>query len=113
MPAELLVLTIIKALAELAGLFLLGQGLLYVLAGEKRDGNYFYQLLRALTKPVVRGTRVITPKFVLDRHIPFVAVLVLFWIWLAVLLGMAQVCNSKGLDCKALKQSAALVSAMG
>ena len=36
MPAELMVLTILKALVELAGLFLLGQGMLYLLAGEKR-----------------------------------------------------------------------------
>lgn len=106
MPLELLMLTIVKALAELAGLFLLGQGFLYILAGAKRDGNYVYQLLSTLTRPVVRAARAITPKFIVDRHIPYVAVLILFWIWLLALAGMAGVCRSQGLDCKAMREAA-------
>ena len=52
MPTDLLLVTIAKALVELAGLFILGQGMLYVLAGRNRDGNFFYQLLQMLTRPV-------------------------------------------------------------
>ena len=103
MPIELMLLITVKALAELAALFLLGQGLLYILAGQKRDSNFVYQLFRTLTSPVLRATRAITPKFVVDRHIPYVAVLLLFWIWLGVLVLMAQVCEGTGVDCKALK----------
>lgn len=108
MPVELMLLTAVKALAELAAMFLLGQGLLYVLAGPKRDGNLVYQLFRTLTGPVIRATRAITPKFIVDRHIPYVALLLLFWIWLAVLFGMAQVCQREGVDCRAIKERAAL-----
>lgn len=104
MPVELMLLTAVKALAELAALFLLGQGLLYILAGEKRDGNLVYQLFRTLTGPVIVATRAITPKFIVDRHIPYVAVLLLFWIWLAMLIGMAQVCKREGVDCRAMKE---------
>ena len=104
MPIELMLLTVVKALAELAALFLLGQGLLYVLAGQKRDNNLVYQLFRTLTGPVIRATRAITPKFIVDRHIPYVAVLLLFWIWLAMLFGMAQVCKREGVDCRAMKE---------
>jgi hypothetical protein len=107
MPIELMLLTIVKALAELAALFLLGQGILYILAGQKRDTNFFYQLFRTLTSPVVRVTRWLTPAFVLDRHIPYVSFLLLFWIWLGTLFMMAQVCQSSGVDCKAWREGSA------
>jgi hypothetical protein len=109
MPIELMLLIAVKALVELAALFLFGQGLLYILAGQKRDNNFFYQLFRMLTGPVVRVTRRLTPKFVVDRHIPYVAFLLLFWIWLGTLFIMAQVCQSSGIDCKAWRESSALL----
>jgi len=37
MDTELLTVTIVKALVELAGFFLLGQGLLYLLAARSRS----------------------------------------------------------------------------
>ena len=107
MPAELMALTILKALVELAGLFLLGQGMLYLLAGEKREANYFYQLLKLLTRPVNRAARLITPRFVIDRHIPYVTGLILFWLWLLVIMLMAQFCRNAGVDCRALKEGSA------
>ncbi len=108
MPLEFLFLTVFKALVELAGLFLLGRGLLYLLAGPKRETNYFYQLLKTLTGPVIAGTRFITPKFVVDRHIPYVAMLLLFWIWLGLIVAMANFCQSRGVDCQTLKQGATI-----
>lgn len=106
-PIELMLLTALKALVELAGLFLLGQGVLYVLAGRKREGNYFYGLFRTLTRPVLRATRAVTPKFVIDRHIPYVALLLLFWLWVMLIWAMAQVCSASGLDCRAIRQGSA------
>lgn len=107
MPLEFLLLTVIKALVELAGLFLLGRGLLYLIAGPKREANYVYQLLKTLTAPVISGARLITPKFVLDRHVPFVAVLLLFWAWLGLIVAMANFCQSSNVDCQALKERSA------
>lgn len=92
MTIELLLVTIAKALVELAGLFLLGQGVLYVLAGRKREGNFAYQLFRVLTRPVIRITRAITPRIVVDKHIPFVAVLLLFWLWVTLVLLKVHLC---------------------
>lgn len=106
MPLELMLLTIVKALAELAMLFLLGQGMLYILAGQKREGNFFYQLLRTVTRPVVRMTRFVTPRFVIDRHIPYAAGLLVFWVWLLALYLITQFCQGAGIDCRALKQAA-------
>ena len=66
MQTELLLLVILKALAELAFMFLLGRGALYVLAGSKREGNIFYGVLRVVTDPVIRAARWLTPRLVLD-----------------------------------------------
>ena len=90
MQTELLLVMIAKALAELAALFLLGRGLLYVLAGRRRAENMFYQVFSILTDPVLRAVRWITPRFIMDSHIPVVAVVLLFWIWVALVILKAR-----------------------
>ena len=73
--------TIIKALVEVAGLSLLGQGVLYVFAGASRDRNFIYLMFKAVTSPVFKLTRLITPRFILDRHIWMITPLVLLVLW--------------------------------
>ncbi len=90
MPTELLLVVIAKALAELAALFLLGRGLLYLLAGRRRAENIFYQVFSILTDPVLRAVRWITPRFIMDSHIPVVAVVLLFWIWVGLVIFKAR-----------------------
>jgi hypothetical protein len=103
MQTELLMVVILKALAELALLFLLGRGLLYILAGSKRQGNIFYQLFCILTDPLLRAARWLTPRFILDAHIPFVAVVLVGWIWLALAFwALPAMCSSGKYDCTAL-----------
>jgi hypothetical protein len=93
--------SIIKLLAEIALLALLGQGVLAILAGARREQNIFYQLLQIMTRPFVTGARFITPKVVLDRHVPFVAFLLLFFVWLAVTIAKISICVQIGVDqCK-------------
>lgn len=53
-------------------LALLGQGLLYVLAGTRRQGNFFYQLLQLLSKPFTAVVRKLTPRRVGDAQVPVV-----------------------------------------
>ncbi|HET6802398.1 MAG: hypothetical protein ACM34F_09195 [Betaproteobacteria bacterium] len=67
---------IAKAVNEVALMALLGQGALYVLAGAKRETNPVYAILKAITSPVMKLARAITPRVVLDRHIGFVALFV-------------------------------------
>ncbi|MDQ5946284.1 MAG: hypothetical protein QG619_1707, partial [Pseudomonadota bacterium] len=66
---ELLLVSVLRSLVEVAGFFLLGQGLLYVLAGASREKNVVYQIFRVVTNPVVKAARFITPKQVVDRHV--------------------------------------------
>jgi hypothetical protein len=75
------VIVILKALTEVAGVAFLGQGVLWVLAGAKREENLVYKLFRTLTSPVTRVTRIITPRVVLDQHIGLVAFFLLTVIW--------------------------------
>ncbi|MBL8326776.1 MAG: hypothetical protein JNJ89_17625 [Rubrivivax sp.] len=74
-------LSAVKLVCEIALLALLGQGLLAVLAGDKRDTNFFYQLLKALTNPFTWLARKITPRQVADRHVGFVAFFLLGIVW--------------------------------
>ena len=76
----LLFLSAVKLVCEIALMALLGQGVLAVLAGDKRDSNFFYQLLKVLTRPFVAAARFIAPKQVADQHVGFVAFfLLLVW----------------------------------
>jgi predicted Kef-type K+ transport protein len=76
------IIVILKALTEVAGVAFLGQGVLWVLAGSKRDQNVVYNLFKTLTSPVTRATRAITPRIIIDQHIGLVAFFLLIVIWL-------------------------------
>lgn len=76
---------VLKGLAEFAALLLVGQGLVYALSFGKHEANAVYRMFRLLTSPIVRLARVVTPKKVSDKHVPFVALLLLFWIWVFLL----------------------------
>jgi hypothetical protein len=102
MAIELLLLVMVKALAELAFMFLLGRGILYILAGHKREGNIFYGVLRVVTDPVIRAARLLTPRVVVDAHIPFVAVVLVVWVWLAIVFWALPAMCASGYDCSTL-----------
>ena len=103
MQTELLLLSMLKALAELAFMFLVGRGLLYLLTGRNRGSNIFYQVLCIVTNPVIRAARWLTPRMILDNHIPFVAVLLVAWIWLLIVFwAFPAMCSSGAYDCRPL-----------
>jgi len=76
------IIVILKALTEVAGVAFLGQGVLWVIAGSKRDQNLVYKLFKTLTSPVTRVTRAITPRIIIDAHIGLVAFFLLMVLWL-------------------------------
>ena len=102
MATELLLVLIVKALAELAGLFLAGRGLLYVLAGGRRMDNVFYQVIAVVTDPVIRAVRVLMPRVVLDSYVPAITFGLLAWLWLAIVFWVLPEMCSSGYDCSAL-----------
>lgn len=77
----LTLISIVKLVAEIALLSLFGQWVLGLLAGQRKEQNLFYQVLQLLGRPFVSVARFVTPKFVLERHLPLVAFLLLLLLW--------------------------------
>ena len=97
----LTLVSIVKLLAEIALLALAGQWVLGLLAGAKREQNLFYQLLQVLTRPFVAGARFITPRIVIDRHVPLVAFLLAAFVWLVATIAKISICVQIGVQlCK-------------
>jgi len=96
---ELLILSVLRALVEVAGYFLLGQGLLALLAGSRRHDNTMYKLFLIVTGPVVKATRMVTPRQIIDKHVPFIAFAVLFWLWITLKWLMKLYCETNMLQC--------------
>ena len=94
----LLFLNIAQLILYIGGLGLIGQGLLFVLAGQKRDTNLFYQLIGIINKPWTLIARFISPKQILDRQIPFVAFCIVGVLYIAVTLAKIEHCISIGIE---------------
>jgi hypothetical protein len=84
---------------EVALLALLGQGVLALLAGSGRDRNVVYKLFTTVTAPVMKAARLITPRLVIDKHLPFVAFFILFWLWILLAWVKHRLCAIDGLAC--------------
>ena len=73
-------LNALQLVLYIALLALLGQGVLYVLAGTRRESNFFYRFLQILGKPFTLVVRRITP-----RQVPASAVAAITFCLLAAL----------------------------
>jgi len=81
----LLAATILKALLEVVLVVLIGQGLLFVLAGASRHQNMVYRMFTTVTDPIMKATRFITPRFIVDQHIGLVAFFFAVILWFVAL----------------------------
>lgn len=86
----------LKAVLEIAAMALLGRTLLGLLAGASREHNLAWRLLDAVARPAVWLARQLTPGFVLERHLPLVAFLLLGFGWLAVTAWKVGHCQAIG-----------------
>lgn len=96
---EILLVSILRALTEVALLTLLGQGAVALLAGSRRESNPIYQLFNIIARPAIRMTRFITPKLIIDKHVPIVAFFLLFWLWVLLAYVKRILCATDGLSC--------------
>ncbi len=94
----LLLASCLKLIAEIALFGLAGRWLLGLLAGQQRDQNLFYQALSMLTSPFTGLVRRITPALVVDRHIPLVTFILLFWVWFFALSEKVRLCRANPLQ---------------
>ena len=89
-------LRVVKAVVEVAGLAYIGQAILALFAGSMRQQNLIYRAFRVVTDPVTRATRFVVPRFMPDRHIPWVAFGLLFWLWFFSIVGIVYVRRAAG-----------------
>jgi len=94
----LLLVTSLKLIVEIALMAIAGQWMLGLLAGAGRDRNVFYKLLAVVTSPFVKLMRMITPRMVLDRHLPLAAFLLLSVVWVALTAAKINLCLQQGVD---------------
>ena len=96
-PCMLTFLNIVQLVLYIALLALAGQGILYVLAGARRDSNFFYKLLQVLSKPFTLPMRRITPRQVADEHVPIVTFFLLVILYAIVTFERADLCVSSNM----------------
>ncbi len=94
----LLVVSSVKLIAEIALMAFVGQWLLGLLAGAKRESNFFYRVFAVVTQPLVRGMRFIAPRQVIDRHLPLAAFLLLSMLWLVATIVRIDMCLKIGIE---------------
>jgi hypothetical protein len=90
-------LNVLQLVLYIGGLALVGQAILYVISGNKRETNMFYQLFVVLNKPWTSIAKLISPKMVAERHIPVVAFCVVSVLYIAVTLAKIEHCVSIGM----------------
>ena len=91
-------LNLVQLILYIPLLALLGQGLLFVLAGPKRDSNVFYRLLQLLSRPFTAVVRRVTPRQVADHQVPFVTFFLVVIAYAVVTFERIDLCMRIGLE---------------
>ncbi|MEO7245859.1 MAG: hypothetical protein ABIX12_12025 [Rubrivivax sp.] len=91
-------LNALQLILYVALLSLIGQGLLFVLAGPRRETNLFYQLLRVVARPFTGLVRRLTPVRVADRHVPLLTFALLALVYLVVTFEKIDLCVRLGME---------------
>ena len=89
-----LLLLIGQTLVSITILVLLGQFLVGVFGWGRRKDNVVYQLFGVVARPVVRSVRAVTPRVVLDQHVPLVAFLLCVVVYFALGFAHRDACMS-------------------
>ena len=92
----LLTVVILKSLIELSLMFIVGRFVLGLLAGAKRQTNVFWQLLDVAAKPSLWLTRKLSPKLILDQHIPLATASWLLVAWVLLVKTKIDLCMQLG-----------------
>ena len=96
---EFFILSLLRALIEVALLTLLGQGVLGLLAGSARATNPVYRLFQVITRPAINAVRFVTLHLVGERYLHALAFVLLFGLWMFLAYLKRMICEANGLSC--------------
>ena len=101
------VLVIVKAIIEIAGMALLAQFVVGIFAWGRRHDNVVYRMLQTVASPFTWVARRITPRVVIDPHIPLVTFMLLLFLWIFVVFQLRASCvdNPQQRACTQLQQA--------
>lgn len=91
-------LSLVQLILYIPLLALIGQGALFVLAGPKRESNFFYRLLQLLSRPFTSVVRRITPRQVGDHQVPIVTFFLVVILYFVVTFEKIDLCMRVGLE---------------
>lgn len=98
----LLLVTVVKLLAEIALLALLGRWVLGAWVQRLSPGtgrnNVFVWVFDTLCRPLLRGAAWISPRWVLRAHLSLVAFCVLLLVWMAATVAKIALCLDLGVQ---------------
>ncbi len=101
--SSLFALRLAQLLIAIPLLALAGQGIVNVLTrmfGQDPKSNFFYRLLELIGSPFTWLCRWITPRFVAQRHLPLVALLLLLVGYGWITLEIGTLCTRNGLTAR-------------
>jgi uncharacterized protein YggT (Ycf19 family) len=81
----MLLISMAKALVEVAAMSIAAQMLVGMFAPSRRESNPIYRLFDVITRPIHRLVRRLMPRVVLDQHVPLASLFVLCVLWLCLL----------------------------
>jgi hypothetical protein len=87
-------LLVAQTLVSVAAMALIGQLLVGAFNWPRRHENLVYRLFEIIARPVVKAVRWVTPKVVLDKHIPVGAFMLLLFAYFILGLEHRDVCKA-------------------
>ena len=79
---QVFVISALRAVVEMLGLCLIGQGILYLLAGSRRQQNAIYRFFDLLTRPPRQVAAFLLPHGVSELLVGLLALVLLFMLWI-------------------------------
>ena len=79
---QVFVISALRAVVEMLGLCLIGQGILYLLAGSRPQQNAIYRFFDLLTRPPRQVAAFLLPRGVSEKLVGVLALVLLFVLWI-------------------------------
>ena len=79
---QVFAISALRAVVEMIGLCLIGQGVLYLLAGSRRQQNAIYRFFDLLTRPPLQLAALLLPRGAPEMLVGLLALMLLFMLWI-------------------------------